>query len=271
MRLAVNWSPQADQLVREGRIDVDLWKCTDWPELVEPALKTKPAYVHFPIRAGDGSLPDWAAVRAWMNKTGTQLVNMHLNVNTNDMPDIPYNSLSSEHRERVIDALVRDVRAAGDAMEMERIMVENLPTFAHDDGFHPLHVCVDPETICAVIERTNCMLLLDIDHARASAEVLGMDPHAYIEALPIDRIGEFHMTGTRREHGKLEGHRPFTSDDWKYFDWAIERFRSGAWKTPDTYAFEYGGIGPGFLEHTDSAVLAEQVPILLEKVRSLNT
>lgn len=72
MKLAVNWSPQAESLLLEGRIDVDLWKCADWPELVDPALRTKPAYVHFPIRAGDGSVPDWNSVRGWMKKQEPQ-------------------------------------------------------------------------------------------------------------------------------------------------------------------------------------------------------
>ena len=271
MKLAVNWSPQAERLLLEGKIDVDLWKCSDWPELVEPALKTKPAYVHFPIRAGNGSVPDWEQVRIWMAKTGTTIVNMHLRVGAADMPDIPFASRSPEHRERVIEAMVRDVRAAGDEMGMERIVVENLPTYRTDDGTRPLHCCVEPETIRAVIERTGCMLLLDIDHARNAAEILGMDPRAYIESLPVDRMGEFHMTGVRRENGELEGHRPFGAEDWEYFDWAIERFRSGDWKTPGIYAFEYGGIGPVFRENTDIQVLAEQVPRLLAAVRSLNT
>ncbi len=36
------------------------------------------------------------------------------------------------------------------------------------------------------------------------------------------------------------------------------------------FRLEYGGIGPNFKENTDINVLAEQVPILLAKVRSLN-
>ncbi len=270
MKLAVNWSPQAEELFVAKKIKLDLWKCSDWPELVEPALKTGPAYVHFPIRAGDGSIPDWAKVRMWMEKTGTKLVNMHLHVGSKDMPDIPYDSRSPEHCERVIDALVRDVQAAGDEMGIDNIVVENLPTYRYDDGFHPLHCCIEPGTISAVIERTGCMLLLDIDHARSAGKILGVDPHEYIESLPVKRIGEFHMTGVRRENGALEGHRPMAKEDWEYFDWAIENFRSGAWKTPGTYAFEYGGIGPNFKENSNIDVLAEQVPILFKKVHSLS-
>lgn len=270
MKLAVNWSPQAEKLLIEGRIDVDLWKCSDWPELVDPALKTKPAYVHFPIRAGDGSTPDWEKVRMWMEKTGTKLVNMHVGVTVEDFPDIPFDSRDPAHRERVIRAMVKDVEAAGREMGMERIIVENLPTHPHDDDTQPLHCAVEAETVREVITRTGCGLLLDIDHARNAADILGMDPRDYIESLPVDRIGELHMAGVRRMNDWLEDHMGMSDDCWKYFDWTIERLRSGDWKTPDIFAFEYGGIGPVFRDRCDPVVLAKQVPRMFAAVHSLN-
>ena len=78
------------------------------------------------------------------------------------------------------------------------------------------------------------------------------------------------MSGTVKENGAVLGHMPFSAEDFAYFDWAIGRFRSGAWKTPDIYAFEYGGIGPAFEHRSDAGVIAEQVPVLVAKVRSLN-
>lgn len=270
MKLAVNWSPQAERLLLDGKIDVDLWKCADWPELVEPALKTKPAYVHFPLRAGGGTTPDWNAVRAWMEKTGTKNVNMHLHVTPKDFPDIPFRSDSAEHRDRVIDAMVRDVEAAGREFGIERIIVENLPSTPEDDGVHPLHSAIHAETVRTVIERTGCGLLLDLDHAMNATHLLGLDTREYIESLPVDRIGELHMSGTLMQEGSIHGHNPMTANDWLIFDWAIERMRAGAWKTPEIYAFEYGGIGENFKHRSDPVVLAEQVPMLFAKVHSLN-
>lgn len=272
MRLAVNWSPQAERLLLDGKIDIDLWKCSDWPELVEPALKTKPAYVHFPLRAGDGSVPDWESVRRWMERTGTKNVNMHLGVTVKDVPDIPFASRDPLHRGKVIDAMVRDVLAAGNAIGMEKIIVENLPTHPHDEvESKPLHCCIEPETVRTVIERTGCRLLLDIDHARIAADVLGMDARSYIESLPIDRIGELHMSGVRRINGLLEDHMGMSDACWEYVDWAIDRMRDAHWNTPDICAFEYGGIGPIFKDRSEATVLAAQVPVLLQKIRSLNT
>lgn len=266
----MNWSPQAETLLLAGAIDVDLWKCSDWPELVEPALKTKPVYVHFPLRAGGGATPDWAAVRGWMEKTGTKNVNMHLHATPKDFPDIPFRSREPEHRERVIERMVRDVEAAGKEFGMDRIIVENLPTTPQDDGVHPLFCAIEAETVRTVIEQTGCGLLLDIDHARSAADIFGVDARDYVESLPVDRIGELHMTGTEKVGGAILGHMPMSEEDWSYFDWVIERMGSGDWKTPDIYAFEYGGIGPAFESRSDSAVMAEQVPILLRKVRSLS-
>lgn len=271
MKLAVNYSPQLDELIRVGQAEVDLLKCADWPELVEPAQKLGPVYVHFPIHAGDGKPVDWNAVREWMDLTDTRKVNMHLIATTKDFPDIPFTSRSAEHRDRVIEAMVRDVLAAGKVVGVENIVVENLPTVPADDGVNPLHCAVEIDTIRAVIEQTGCGLLLDIDHARSAADVLNVDPRTYMDALPVDRMGELHMTGCRRIGNAILGHLPMNTEDWEFFDWAIERFRSGAWKTPDIYAFEYGGIGPIFRDNSDIKVLGEQVPMLLAKVRSLNT
>lgn len=271
MKLAVNWSPQAERLLLSGDIDVDLWKCSDWPELVGPALKTKPAYVHFPIHTSVDFHVDWAKVRGWMDITGTTNVNMHLIAKQSDFPDIPFDSRATEHRERVIEMMVRCVKAAGDVVGIENVIAENLPTRKRNgDGSWPLHCSVMAETITATIERSDCRLLLDVDHARNAADTLGMDPKGYIESLPVDRIGELHASGVRRIDGELDDHKGMSDECWQYFDWVMGKMRSGEWGTPGICAFEYGGIGPVFRDNSDINVLAEQVPRLFTAVHSLN-
>jgi uncharacterized protein (UPF0276 family) len=205
-----------------------------------------------------------------MDKTGTTLVNMHLHATPKDFPDIPFASRSSEHRERVIDAMVRDVEAAGKEFGIDNIIVENLPTKPTDDGVHPLFCSVEAETVRTVIERTGCGLLLDIDHARISSSILGVDAREYVESLPVDRIGELHAAGIKRIDGVLDDHQGFSQECWGYVDWAMERLKSGAWKTPDIFAFEYGGIGELFAWRSKEEVLAEQVPIFRAKIEKLS-
>lgn len=273
MRLAVNWSPAAEKLVLEGNIDVDVWKCSDWPELVGPALKTRPAYVHFPIHTSVHFEVDWAKVRGWMDITGTKNVNIHLVATAKDFPDIPFASRDPAHRARVVDMMVACINKAGEEMGMERIVCENLPSHPTDDagGPWPLHCSIEADAVREAIDRSGCRLLLDIDHARNAADLLGEDPRAYIERLPVDRIGELHMSGAVRMNGYLEDHMGMSDECWPFFDWALAEMNAGRWATPDIYAFEYGGIGAIFRDRCDPAVLAAQVPRLLAGVRSLNT
>jgi hypothetical protein len=55
-----------------------------------------------------------------------------------------------------------------------------------------------PETICRVVEETDCGLLLDLSHARLAAWALNMDPQDYVNQLPVQRICEIHVTGIQR-------------------------------------------------------------------------
>lgn len=39
-------------LVESGAIDVDLFKCPDWPDLLKQVSALRPCYAHFDFRAG---------------------------------------------------------------------------------------------------------------------------------------------------------------------------------------------------------------------------
>jgi hypothetical protein len=56
INLAINYSPQAAQLMAECRIEFDYFKCPDWPGMISEAQKLKPVAVHFTLIAGNGSL-----------------------------------------------------------------------------------------------------------------------------------------------------------------------------------------------------------------------
>jgi uncharacterized protein (UPF0276 family) len=51
------------------------------------------------------------------------------------------------------------------------------------------------EFIAAVAERTGCGILCDVNNIYVSSCNHGWDPSTYLEALPADAIGEFHLAG----------------------------------------------------------------------------
>ncbi|WP_240804385.1 DUF692 domain-containing protein [Qingshengfaniella alkalisoli] len=51
------------------------------------------------------------------------------------------------------------------------------------------------EFLRALVERTGCGLLLDVNNVFISARNLATDPYDYIKAFPLDHVGEIHLGG----------------------------------------------------------------------------
>ena len=49
--------------------------------------------------------------------------------------------------------------------------------------------------LAEVSRRTGCGLLLDVNNIFVSAVNLGLDPRAYVEAFPLEKVGEIHLGG----------------------------------------------------------------------------
>jgi len=87
------------------------------------------------------------------------------------------------------------------------------------------------EFLAAVIERTDCGILCDVNNIFVSASNHGWDPHAYMAALPPAAVAEIHLAGhTVRSlsHGKvirIDDHGARVSPEvWSLFAEALARF-----------------------------------------------
>jgi uncharacterized protein len=293
---AVNYSAAAASLLRQGRIQVDRFKCPAWPDVIRKARTENPVYVHFPLRAGPGlgspvnsetkEPPDWDHFKGLMDETDTPWISVHLGPNPGDHPDIPPGSTEPTHVEQIADAAIRDIDAVVAKFGPDRVVAENIFEYY---GMH-VRAAVLPEVITRVVETTGCGLLLDLSHARLAARDLGWDPWAYLDALPVHRIREIHITGIQRFDARwverlekenapqarideLSGreidHLPMTPRDWEALSQTLDRIKSGAWACPRIIAFEYGGIGPFFEALTEPSILSKQIPRMRERVRAI--
>lgn len=289
MKLAVNYSIPTADLVREGRVVIDRFKCPPWPDMIALAQTIHPTYVHFSLKVGTGvgdaidtetNRPaDWRQVERLLVQTETPLVNLHLSPRQTDHPDIPCDSDNPDHVEMIAEWLIRDVSAVAARFGPERVIVES----DYPGPFLTLRPAILPEVVGLVIEETGCGLLLDLSHARLAARALRMDARSYISALPVERTREIHVTGLGflegkwldrmrvanvEDHviqhltGQLIDHLPMTDDDWAFFAWSVEQLRRGAWGSPWIVAFEYGGVGPLWEALTEREALVEQLPRL---------
>jgi uncharacterized protein (UPF0276 family) len=271
MRLAVNYSPQAAELLDAGVVAFDLYKCPDWPDLVSEAQETRPVYVHFPLMAGKNNLNhvDWDQIEYLLSVTETGYINLHIAPFAPDFPGMALDTRSPADAARVIDRVVEDVTYVKQRFGADRIILENVPWDADPKYAIPRPV-IEPEVVSRLVKETGCGFLLDTAHARIAALHLGMDPIAYLDALPGEHMRELHITGTvyDEDASMWRDHFPMTYDDWQVATRALENVNSGRWPAPEIVALEYGGVGPMFAWRSKSQVLAVELARLRALVDS---
>lgn len=270
MKFAINYSPQAEQLLQNETIQIDVFKCPSWDDLVPRVHQSHPAYVHFGFIAGRNQLDDidldW--VEQWLDTTETLVINTHLAVCEEDFAQ--GDSITTEG---VIEKVVRDVEFFGKRFGNERVIVENIPY--PDPGWQDglLKEAVDPAVISQVVEQTGCGLLLDVAHAIRACEGIGeTDIKGYLNAMPVHALRELHVVGILPDinaHGVRQDHHELLESDWEMVEWSVAQIREGKWNEPDVMAYEYGGLGPLFAPRSDVSVIAEQAPRLYQLAQSV--
>ena len=255
MRFAVNYSTKAGDLVKAGKIDCDMFKCPEWEGLLKAATAIKPVYLHLDITLGRDQVQklDFDKLRIMLAETGTPHVNCHLA----GTPDLKVGSKTD--RNKLLKQWVKEIEILKREFTGYPVISENLP---FEPPLPEYHLSSDPELISEAIVETDTGLLLDISHARITADTLEIDSQKYVEKLPLDRLQELHITGVRRYHGFLEDHFEMQPEDWPSAEWAAGQIRLGAWREPEIVAFEYGGVGEWFSWRTETWALEEQVPRL---------
>ncbi|MFN4019829.1 MAG: DUF692 domain-containing protein [Erythrobacter sp.] len=82
----------------------------------------------------------------------------------------------------------------------------------------------EPEFITAMVRRTGCLVLLDVNNAYVSARNHGFDPRGYIDALPLDRVRQIHLAGHTPGEITIDTHdRAVCAAVWDLYAYAMAR------------------------------------------------
>lgn len=271
MQFAINYSPQAADLLARGQISVDRFKCPPWPDLLAEARTHAPVYVHFDLRADPNAnrALDFEEIARFYTDTNTPYLNLHLTPARQTFPDMAHDTTDPRDIKAVTEALLTGVWIIVEEFGVENVIVENLP---YHGGRYPdeLRPVAEVDVIRRIVEETGCGFLLDISHGRLAARHMGLDERDYLARLPGSRLRELHVTGIGSDPaGLVCDHLGLSEEDWPFVTWVLDRIRAGEWATPEIMAFEYGGIGPVFEWRSDAAVIAAQAPRLAELAHSL--
>jgi uncharacterized protein (UPF0276 family) len=123
--------------------------------------------------------------------------------------------------EEALAHTVERVRRVQDRLA-RRILVENVSSYVR----FAQSSLTEPEFLTALAERADCGLLLDVNNVFVSAHNHGFDARAFLDAIPVERVGQFHLAG-HSELGALllDTHdHPVREEVWALYRHAVARF-----------------------------------------------
>ena len=122
--------------------------------------------------------------------------------------------------QRIADNIAR----TQDALQRP-IAIENPTHYLHIDG----HDWAETEFLAALVQRTGCALLLDVNNVHVSAHNLGFCAQTYLDAFPLHAVAEIHLAGHHADpvHGDallIDSHdAPVAPAVWALYEQVIAR------------------------------------------------
>lgn len=103
-----------------------------------------------------------------------------------------------------------------------QILVENVSSYVA----FTQSTMTEWEFLAGLAARTDCGLLLDVNNVFVSAHNHGFDARAFIDAIPVGRVGQFHLAGhSRLGELLLDTHdHPVRDEVWELYRHAVTRF-----------------------------------------------
>jgi uncharacterized protein (UPF0276 family) len=140
--------------------------------------------------------------------------------NSHDLLPVPYTEEALKH-------IVARIRQVQDFLERP-LALENPSTYLE---FKTSHI-PEAEFIARMAAESGCNLLLDVNNVYVSCYNHRLDAKAYIDALPLDRVVQIHLSG----HSNMGTHIIDTHDDHVVDEvWALYRYVvHKAGRTPNT-------------------------------------
>lgn len=135
-------------------------------------------------------------------------------VNLHDLLPLPYTEEALRH---VVARVVQVQEFLG-----RRLLLENVSSYisyAHSE-------IAEWDFLREVAERSDCLILLDINNIYVNAHNHGFDPLTYLQAIPPQRVFQFHLAGhTDLGCCLIDTHdQPVCDQVWRLFQAAAQRF-----------------------------------------------
>lgn len=127
------------------------------------------------------------SVRSFMQEHGIKAYSEHLSYCSDD--GHLYDLMPIPMTETAVNYVAERIMRVQDILG-QRLIIENVSTYAE-----PGKEMSEQDFVCAVLEKADCDLLLDVNNVYVNSINHGQDALAYIRAMPSERIRYLHIAG----------------------------------------------------------------------------
>jgi hypothetical protein len=132
---------------------------------------------------------------------------------SHDLLPLPFNEEALKH-------VVERVRQVQDTLGRQ-LVLENVSSYLT----FPASTMSEADFTAEVARRADCGLLVDINNIYVSARNHGFDARAFIDAMPVEHVAQFHLAGhLDRGDILIDTHEGQVIDEvWKLYQYAVEK------------------------------------------------
>jgi hypothetical protein len=134
-----------------------------------------------------------AAIRGFLHQRRARWYSDHLcfthvaGAESHDLLPLP-------HTDEAVERVAARLRIVRDRLELP-LAVENVSAYVRVPVPDGTPVLDEAAFVRAVVERADCLLLLDVNNVYVNAVNFGFDADAFIAALPLERVVQLHVAG----------------------------------------------------------------------------
>jgi uncharacterized protein len=247
MYIGCNWSKALNFLLEREEVKIDYIKFGaygNFDKLFPTMRSMRPILLHglgYLEHTGMKNIGmiDFNLANHLIAECNSPHLGIHLSIKNSDMDSGMTDDDIHRRMCKHIQIFKKDIRVP--------LLLENIPDSPQERAIFDHYPYIMPEQFSRLFTENEVSFLLDLTHAKITAQYHGWNVHEYIRQLPLNRVIEIHINGSGydEEGFPADTHQAMENEDYRLLEWVLN------YTNPDIVTLEYNGTK----EESDDTVI----------------